>query len=66
MLNNPKALFNVAQRLRTLPQSVEVREDATQISEVDQGLVIDHVLTYRILPGQCADSNAQAQLARAE
>jgi len=65
MLNNPKALFNVAQRLRAMPQSVEVREDTTQISEVDQGLVIDHVLTYRILPGQCADPNAEAQLARA-
>jgi hypothetical protein len=65
MLNNPKATFNVAERLRALPQSVEVREDTSEISEVDQGLVIDHVLTYRILPGKCADPGTVAQIARA-
>lgn len=65
MLNNPKALFNVAQRLHAMPQSVEVREDASEISEVDQGLVIHHVLSYRVLPGKCADPGAQAQIARA-
>lgn len=65
MLKNPKALFNIAQRLHAMPQSVEVREDGTDISEIDQGLVIHHVLTYRILPGKCADSGAQAQMAQA-
>jgi hypothetical protein len=65
MLNNPKALFNIAQRLHALPQSVEVREDGTEISEVDQGLVIHHLLTYRILPGKCADTGARLQLAQA-
>ncbi len=65
MLNNPKALFNIAQRLHAMPQSVEVREDASDISEVDQGLVIHHLLTYRILPGKCADPAAQAQMVRA-
>jgi hypothetical protein len=65
MLNNPKALFNIAQRLRAMPNNVEVKEDTSEISEVDQGLVIHHVLSYRILPGKCADSGAQAQLAQA-
>ncbi|HEV2576901.1 MAG TPA: hypothetical protein VGU25_06800 [Acidobacteriaceae bacterium] len=65
MLSNPQALFNVADRLRAMPQHVEVRENTSEISEVDQGLVIHHVLTYRILPGKCADASAKAQLARA-
>jgi len=37
MLNNPKASFNIAQRLRAMPQNVEVREDESDISEIDQG-----------------------------
>jgi hypothetical protein len=65
MLNNPKALFNVAQRLHAMPQSVEVREDTSEVSEVDQGVVIHHVLTYRILPGKCTDPIGQEQIARA-
>lgn len=65
MLGNRQALFNLADRLRALPQHVEVRENTSEISEVDQGLVIHHVLTYRILPGKCADANAKAQLAQA-
>jgi hypothetical protein len=64
MLNNPKALFNITARLRTMPQNVEVKEDTSEISEVAQGLVIHHVLTYRILPGKCADSGARAQFVR--
>lgn len=65
MLNNPKALFNVAQRLRAIPQHVEVQEDSSEASEVEQGLVIHHTLTYRVLPGKCGDSNAKAQMAQA-
>jgi len=65
MLNNPKALFNLAPRLHALSQHVEVREDSSEISEVDEGLVTHHVLSYRILPGKCSDPNAKAQLSRA-
>jgi hypothetical protein len=65
MLNNPKALPNVAQRLHAIPQHVQIQEESSEISEVEQGLVIHHVLTYRILPGKCADADAKAQLARA-
>jgi hypothetical protein len=65
VLNNPKAVSNIALRLRAMPKNVEVKEDTSEISEVDQGLVLHHVLSYRILPGKCADSGAQAQLAQA-
>jgi hypothetical protein len=65
VLNNPKALFNIALRLRAMPKNVEVKEDTSEISEVDQGLVLHHVLSYRILPGKCADPGVQAQLAQA-
>jgi hypothetical protein len=65
MLDNPKAPFNVAQRLREMPQHVQVQEDTSEVSEVEQGLVIHHVLSYRILPGKCDDPDARAQLSRA-
>ena len=62
VLDNPKALFNIAQRLRTMPQHVQVNTDETEVNEVAQGLVIHHVLAYRILPGKCADATARAQI----
>jgi len=65
MLNNPKALSNIALRLRAMPKNVEVKEDTSEISEVDQGLVLHHVLTYRILPGKCAEPGVPNQLAQA-
>jgi len=65
MLNNPKALFNIAEQLHAMPQHVQVQESSSEVSEVEQGLVIHHVLSYRILPGKCSDSGARAQLARA-
>ena len=65
MLNNQKTLFNIAVKLRALPQHVEVKDDSSDISEVDEGLVIHHTLTYRILPGKCSDPSAKAQLAQA-
>ena len=64
-LNNSKSVSNIALRLHAMPKNVEVKEDTSEISEVDQGLVLHHVLSYRILPGKCADSGAQAQLAQA-
>lgn len=62
MLNNPKALFNVAQTLRSMPQIASVTSDQTDMNEIDQGLVVHHVLGYRILPGKCSDTAARAQL----
>ena len=65
MLNNPKALPNIAQRLHALPQHVQVQEETYDVSEIDQGLVIHQVLSYHILLGQCADRTAVEQLASA-
>lgn len=65
ILNNPRALFNVAQRLHSIPQHVQVLEESSEVNEVDEGLVIHQVLSYRILPGKCADTNAKTELARA-
>ena len=65
MLENPRALFNVAQKLRAMPQHVQLKEESSEISEVEQGLVIHHILTYQILPAKCSDSGARAQLASA-
>jgi hypothetical protein len=65
VLNNPKSVSNIALRLRAMPKNVEVKEDTSEISEVDQGLVLHHVLSYRILPGQCAEPGVQDQLAQA-
>ena len=65
MLDNPKAMPNLAMRLQAMPQHVQVRENLSEVNEVDQGLVIHHVVTYQILPGKCADAGARAQLAEA-
>ncbi len=65
MLQNPKALPNVALRLQALSQHVQVEENTSEVNEVDQGLVIHHVLSFKILPGKCADAGARAQLAQA-
>jgi hypothetical protein len=65
MLNNARALPNVAARLQALSQHVQVQANTSDVTEVDQGLVIHHVLTYQILPGKCADPGAKAQLAAA-
>jgi hypothetical protein len=65
MLNNTKELFNITQRLHAIPQHVQMLEEGSDASEVDQGLVIHHVLSYRILPGKCGDANAKAQLDQA-
>ena len=65
MLSNPKALFNVGERLQAVAQHVNVQENSSEVSEVEQGLVIHHVLTYRVLPGKCSDPGARAQLVQA-
>ena len=65
MLSNPRALPNVGVKLQALPQHVQVEENTTEMMEVEQGLVIHHVLSYQILPGKCADAGAKAQLAQA-
>jgi hypothetical protein len=62
LLKDEKSLPNIAARLHALPQHVQMHESSSDITEVDQGLLIHHVLSYQILPGKCADANARAQL----
>ena len=63
VLNNPMALFNVAQRLRTRPQLITVTADETQISQASEGLVMHNVLRYKIRPSLCANAQARTELA---
>ncbi|MFM5929327.1 MAG: hypothetical protein ACKOPQ_00280 [Novosphingobium sp.] len=54
--NNPRALFNVAQKVRGQANAAEVLSEDTRILEVDQGLLIRSFLTYRVKPGVCTDN----------
>lgn len=63
VIANPRALFNVAQALRTKPQLATVRTDDTQIYEVEQGIVIRSVLSYEIKLGVCSNAAKRGQLA---
>lgn len=64
MLANPRALPNVAERLRAQPQLAEVTAEVTEVSEIPQGLVVRSVLGYRLRPGSCSDPARRASLAR--
>ncbi|MFA6113331.1 MAG: hypothetical protein WC729_05050 [Sphingomonas sp.] len=63
MVQNPKALVNIAKKLRALPTQVEVCADVLEAMEIKQGLVVRSLLTYRILPGACRDEERRAKLA---
>ena len=52
-------------RLGAMPQHVRVQANTSEVIEVDQGMVIHHVLSYQILPGKCADPGARAELGAA-
>jgi hypothetical protein len=64
VLSNPRALFNVAQRIRSQPQLAVVVADDTHAYEVDQGLIVRSFMTYRIKPGVCSDQNRRSTLAQ--
>jgi hypothetical protein len=61
MLDNPGALHNVANRLRGMPDAVEVRDAATDVLEIDQGLVIRSRLKYRLRPAGCGRGAMQGR-----
>ena len=62
VLSNPRALFNVAQRIRLQPQLAEVIADDTHAYEVRQGLILCNFMTYRIKPGVCNDPQRRSEL----
>lgn len=62
VLNDSKALFNVAQRIRLQPLLAEVIADNTQVYEVEQGLIVRSFLTYQIKPGVCSNMFSRTAL----
>ena len=65
MLNNPRALFNIATSLRKLPQFAEVMAEKTLATEVDQGMIVNSTLIYRLKRGACNDGARRAMIAKA-
>jgi len=61
MFDNPASPINVAQRLRGIPNAAEVLVDDTQILEIDQGIVVRSLLTYRAKLGTCSDAGRRRQ-----
>lgn len=62
VLQNPAALFNVANRLRNLPQLAKVERDEADVVEIDEGLLVRSALKYTVQPGACSDSASRSQL----
>lgn len=60
--DNPRALFNVANKVRGQPALAEVLSEDSRVIEVDQGLLIQSFVTYRIKPGVCTDTPRRAAL----
>lgn len=65
VLANQRALFNIADRLRSQPQIADVLADDTQFYEVQQGLIVRNFIRYRVKPGACTDAGRAALLSRA-
>ncbi len=65
MLDNPMAPFNVASRLRAMPQAATVVADETTAYEIDQGMVVQSRITYRLQPGTCSDNARRTAVMRA-
>lgn len=64
LFDNPKALPNIAQTLRSMPQIADVADDDIQVMEIPQGLVLRSTMAYRIKPGVCGDAIQRRSLPR--
>ncbi|MEN9235342.1 MAG: hypothetical protein Q6K59_04075 [Gloeomargarita sp. GMQP_bins_25] len=64
-LNDPKAPFNVAQKLRALPNLATVQTDTTTVWEVRDGMVIHTLLRYELKPGACTNPASRRQVEQA-
>jgi hypothetical protein len=65
MLDNPQALFNTANNLRKLPQSVDVLTDDTTAFEIDEGIIVRSKMTYQLKAGTCSNTMRRAAVASA-
>ncbi len=63
MLDNKRAPFNIAASLRKLPGSAVVIADETTAWEIDRGMIVHSMLTYRLKTGTCGDSARRAKVA---
>lgn len=63
MLNNPKALMNIATKLRAMPDLVEVRAESLEGLEIKQtGLAVRSLLTYQFKLGACNTPQRRAKI----
>ncbi len=65
LLADPKAPFNVAQKLRTLPALATVQADVTTAWEVKDGLVIHSLVRYALKSGACTNPTHRQQIQQA-
>lgn len=66
VLRNPKALMNIAQRLRSIPSLVQIGDETDGLEALvipQKGLAIRSRLNYRLLPGACQTASNRAQIA---
>lgn len=64
MLDNPAALSNLASRLKAQPALARVSADRLEVLEIDQGLIVQQYLSYRLSPGACSDPRKRAEIRR--
>jgi hypothetical protein len=64
IFKNTRALQNIGNQLRALPQHVEVIKEDFSVLEIEEGIVVHNYLNYRIRMGQCDNPTAVAALAR--
>ncbi|WP_428627256.1 hypothetical protein [Sphingopyxis sp.] len=63
MLDNPKALINVADRLGDIPDLVDVRPGQLTAFEVGKGVVVRDFLSYSFKSGACTSERNRARIA---
>lgn len=64
MLNNPQALANVADRLRSNARLAEVRGEILEAAEVPEGLLVRSQLEYALKPGACSTAVSRRDVER--
>jgi hypothetical protein len=63
MLDNPRALVNVADRLGEIPDLVDVRPGQLTAFEVGKGVVVRDFLSYSFKSGACTSERNRARIA---
>lgn len=61
-LRNPKSLPNIGQKLRSMPDLVDVHDATVVVSQVPQGVVVTSTLSYSLKPGACTLAENRARI----